>query len=367
LSQTAVWDNKMVVRTREGELGLQVVLVFGEGIDLPSHPPCMLAYRQVVALHPVRIDRVADRRSLQGGFNVLGGPLDNPSGHVDHPPVCAFFDDDRVAHVGRWVTARFGQTPTCPLSGRCAPHPIPLQQGVGVVGQCVTGEERKGPVGRRFQPKHQPAGVLSRPLAHDPGRDQCAHGAASDPYPGIAIDSGQLLQRRQMVFLLRNTCPQLVQLTLAEMQVAEEIVHDPLTVPPQDWQPMIHGIFVDVQEPSRGADTHPFRQGYRPAAIDGALRPNTRIGCACTRRYQSTTGSATPAWSLPMPIMPGELCARSHLATEGTSRHTTVTGRAIHVAVPPIHVILGGELRQLCVLMTIYTITRYRDTTQNST
>ena len=33
MSQTAVWDNKMVVRKREGELGLQVVLVFGEGFD----------------------------------------------------------------------------------------------------------------------------------------------------------------------------------------------------------------------------------------------------------------------------------------------------------------------------------------------
>jgi hypothetical protein len=54
----------MVVRKREGELGRQVVLVCGEGIDLPSHPPCTLAYRQVVALHPGRIDRVADRRSL---------------------------------------------------------------------------------------------------------------------------------------------------------------------------------------------------------------------------------------------------------------------------------------------------------------
>ena len=68
-----------------------------------------------------------------------------------------------------------------------------------------------------------------------------------------------------------------------------------------------------------------------------------------------------------MPIMPGELCSRSHLAKEGTSRHTTVTGRAIHVAVPPIHVILGGELLQLCVLMTISTITRYRDTTKFAT
>src|SRR6267142_3870557 len=106
-----------------GFVRLLLEVLFGEGIDLPSHPPCMLAYRQVVALHPVRIDRVADRRSLQGGFNLLCGPIDHTSGHVDHPTVCAFFDDDRVAQVGRWVTARFGQTPTCPFVGAVCPTP----------------------------------------------------------------------------------------------------------------------------------------------------------------------------------------------------------------------------------------------------
>src|SRR6266567_2765683 len=143
-----------------------------------------------------------------------------------------------------------------------------------------------------------------------------------------------------MGFLFGDKRPQLVQLTLAQMQATEDVVHHTLTVPSQDWQPMIHSVFVDAQQPSCGADAHPFRQSYRTTEISGALRPDTRVGCTRARRHQGMTGLATPAWGLPMPIMPGELCPRSHLTKAGASRHTTVTGRAIHVAVPLVQVIL---------------------------
>ena len=84
----------MVVRKREGELVFQVVQVFREGVDLPSHPPGVLAYRQVIALHPIGIDRVVDRRRLQGRFDLRGSAIDDAGRDVDHPTVGAFFDDD---------------------------------------------------------------------------------------------------------------------------------------------------------------------------------------------------------------------------------------------------------------------------------
>ena len=49
MAQTAVWHHEMVVRKRERKLIFQVVLVFREGIDLPSHPSGLLAYRHVRA------------------------------------------------------------------------------------------------------------------------------------------------------------------------------------------------------------------------------------------------------------------------------------------------------------------------------
>jgi hypothetical protein len=114
-------DNEVVVRKRERELMFQTVWLFREGIHLASHPPRVLAYRQIVALHPIRIDHAADRRRPQGRFDLHGGPVDDAGGHMDHPTVRAFFDNDRVAQVGWRVAAGFGQTPTCPLTWRCAP------------------------------------------------------------------------------------------------------------------------------------------------------------------------------------------------------------------------------------------------------
>src|SRR2546427_12955222 len=100
-----MWDNEMVVRKRQGELVLQGVLIFREGIDLPSHPSGVLAYRQVVALHAIRIDGVADRRRPQGRLNLLSGPVHDPRGDLDHPPMRPLFDDHGVAQVGWRVAA----------------------------------------------------------------------------------------------------------------------------------------------------------------------------------------------------------------------------------------------------------------------
>src|SRR4029434_9857077 len=122
-----MWDNEMVVRKRQGEWLLQVVLIFREGIDLPSHPSGMLAYRQVVALHAIRIDGVADWRRPQGRCDLCGGPVDDARSDVDHPTMRALFNDHRVAQVWWRGATGFGYTPTCPLPWWCVPHTIHLQ------------------------------------------------------------------------------------------------------------------------------------------------------------------------------------------------------------------------------------------------
>jgi hypothetical protein len=160
LPQTAVRENEMGVRKREHTLVCQGVWIFRDGIDLPSHPPCVLASCQIVPLHSIRIARVADRRSLQGCFALLGGPLNHAGRDVDHPTVGSFFHDDRVAYIGRRVTARFGHTSTCPSPWRETPHALHLQEGSGGGGQGGAREERQGPIGRRWQPQHEPAGGL---------------------------------------------------------------------------------------------------------------------------------------------------------------------------------------------------------------
>src|SRR5215471_21814939 len=158
LAQTAVWHHEMVIRKGESTLIFQVVLVFREGIDLPSHPSSLLAYRQVVALHAIRIDGVADRRRPQGRLTLLSGPVDDARGDVDAPTMRALFDNHRVAQVGWRVAAGFGHTPTGPLPRWGVAYTIHLQQSVGIVRQDVAGEAWYVPVSRRLQPQHQPAG-----------------------------------------------------------------------------------------------------------------------------------------------------------------------------------------------------------------
>jgi hypothetical protein len=52
--------------------------------------------------------------------------------------------------------------------------------------------------------------------------------------------------------------PQLIQLALMQMQAAEVVVHHPLTVPAQDRQPVVDGVFVYPEQLCRGANAQPL-------------------------------------------------------------------------------------------------------------
>jgi hypothetical protein len=88
------------------------VWLFREGLHLAPHPPCVRAYRQMVALHPLRSERAAARRRPHGRFALRGGPRDEAGRPVDHATGRALFDHDRVAHVGWGRAAGVGHTPT---------------------------------------------------------------------------------------------------------------------------------------------------------------------------------------------------------------------------------------------------------------
>src|SRR5215831_11976998 len=64
---------------------LQVVRVFREGIDFPPQPSRVLADGQVIALHTVGIDRLANRRGVQRRFHLFPRAIDDASSDLDHP------------------------------------------------------------------------------------------------------------------------------------------------------------------------------------------------------------------------------------------------------------------------------------------
>jgi hypothetical protein len=132
------------------------------------------------------------------------------------------------------------------------------------VGQGITGKEGDVAIGRCFELGNQLSCSAEGAFAYDPGQYQFVHRTEGDPDPGIPSNGGQFLQGRQAGLLLGNEGPQLIQLALEYMQMTKEIPHDVLTMCPQDGQPVIHGVFVNAQQPSRGPDTHTFRQGRCP-------------------------------------------------------------------------------------------------------
>src|SRR5712691_1261468 len=85
------------------------------------------------------------------------------------------------------------------------------------------------------------------------------------------------------------------------MEMTKEITDGVLTMRPQDWQPMIHGVFVDAQQPSCGPDTHAFRQGRCPTHVCGDICADARIGRAGPRRHQHSADLTAKTRGMPMP------------------------------------------------------------------
>jgi len=171
-------------------------------------------------------------------------------------------------------------------------------------------------------------------LPHYPGRHQFAHRAEGNPDPGIPGDFSKLLQGGQVVFLLIDERPQLIQLALVQMQVAEEVVHHVLTVLAQHRQPMIGGIFVNIQQASGCPDTQPFRQRRRSAQVGVEVCADPRIGSARCSRNDALTPLTAKTRALALPIMHLQMCSRCHLTIHRTLRATTVAGHVIHAAAP---------------------------------
>jgi hypothetical protein len=192
-------------------------------------------------------------------------------------------------------------------------------------------------IGGRFQPKNQPARMGQSPLADHPGRHQFAHRAEGNPHPGIAIDFLQLLQRRQVRFFLVDERPQLIQLALRQMQIAEKVVHHALTVITQHGQPMIDGIFIHFHQPSGGTNAQAFGQSFRPPPIDTPIGTYAGICCARAGRDDRLAHPTLKTWASALPIIRLQLDGWPGFAKQGTLPVPTVTRRVIHSAAPRTH------------------------------
>ena len=65
---------------------------------------------------------------------------------------------------------------------------VPMQQGVSIVRQLITGKKRNIPTADRLQALEQHVGVLLVAFTYHKGGHQAPYRCKSDPYPRIAIE-----------------------------------------------------------------------------------------------------------------------------------------------------------------------------------
>ena len=177
----------MVIGKGQRKLILQVSTFLGEGVDFAPQAPGMLANRQVVSFHAVRVNRLADGRGFQEAVELVFQSIDQTRCHLDHPTALALFDDHRVTQCGRWTLARSRPPPARASTGWGIPLAVHVQQSVGIVRQVIAGEERDVLIEPVFQGFYELPGVTPGPLPNPPRRDQFVNGIERRPNPGIAI------------------------------------------------------------------------------------------------------------------------------------------------------------------------------------
>src|SRR5437899_7913106 len=104
-----------------------------------------------------------------------------------------------------------------------------------------------------------------------------------------AVSAARPLERgfewSQVPLFLLDECPQLIQLTLGETQMAKVIRHDLRTMRPETPQPLIHRVFIDLQDACRRSHAQPFCQELCSQGILPHIRANSSIGCPSSGRY----------------------------------------------------------------------------------
>src|SRR5215813_6038755 len=135
------------------------------------------------------------------------------------------------------------------------------------------------------------------------------------------------------------------------MQVTKEVVHDFLTVPPQERQPVIDRVFVHAQQPAGRADAQPFGQRHRTLQIGPTFGPPPRIRCTRAGRYQRATHLALKASSIPMPAPKLQLRPWGDPAVQHAPGIATIACGVIHRSRPSANLSCGGYLPRLSLLL----------------
>ena len=135
----------------------------------------------------------------------------------------------------------------------------------------------------------------------------------------------------KMPFFLLDECPQLIQLTLGEMQMAKVIRHDLRTMRPEPPQPLIHRVFIDLQDARRRSHAQSFCQELGSQGILRQIRANANLGCPGSGRYHISTSRTAQAYFAAVTTMRLQCRGVAHLPTLCTARVATMARHQIHL------------------------------------
>src|SRR3989442_6014936 len=135
----------------------------------------------------------------------------------------------------------------------------------------------------------------------------------------------------QVPLFLLDECPQLIQQTLGEMQMAKVIRHDLRTMRPETPQPLMHRVFIDLQDARRRSHAQPFCQELRSQGILRHIRANASIGCPSSGRYHISASHTAQAYFAAVTAMRLQRRCVAHLTALCTARVATMARHQIHL------------------------------------
>src|SRR5438128_10362892 len=138
----------------------------------------------------------------------------------------------------------------------------------------------------------------------------------------------------QVPLFLLDECPQLIQLTLGEMQMAKVIRHDLHTMRPETPQPLIHSVFIDLQDACRRSHAQPFCQELCSQGILRQIRANSSIGCPSSGRYHISASRTAQAHFTAVTAMRLRRRCVAHLTALCTARIATMARHLINPHAP---------------------------------
>ena len=141
LSKSVMWHDKMVVGERQSELKFKIVM-FGEGIDLASQTPRLLAHSEVVTLDSAGRNRVRCRGVLQHFSDALRRSIHHLRRDLNNTRTLSMLAYDGIQQVLRRNLVGLARTTGLSGAGWLNRLPIHRQQRIGIVRQVITGEKR---------------------------------------------------------------------------------------------------------------------------------------------------------------------------------------------------------------------------------